>query len=72
MKVTFLDSFFHPKSEQNHLDFGRCPNTEPTENGTEIERPRTKLVWTLTVLKNIKINFPLQRKILPYRASVSI
>ena len=30
--------------KQNHLDFGRCPNTKLSMNGTEVERPRTLLV----------------------------
>ena len=33
-----------PKLEQFSSDFGRHSNTEPIENETEVERPRTKLV----------------------------
>ena len=46
--IPFSDRFFCPKSEQNCLNF-RCLNTEPTENETEVEHPRTKLVQILAL-----------------------
>ena len=38
------DSFYRPKSEQNCLDFGRCPNTESSGTGPKVKHPTTKLV----------------------------
>ena len=49
MDVPFLDRFICPKMERFCLVFRCCPNSEPTENGTEVEHLRTECVRILYV-----------------------
>ena len=43
--VRISDDQKWPKSEQNHLDFGQCPNTEPSGIGPKVDRPKSECVW---------------------------
>ena len=49
MNVWLSDVKKCPKTELFCSGFGHFQNTEPTENGTEVEHPRTKLVPILDV-----------------------
>ena len=55
--VPFLDRNLCPKTELFCLVFGRCSNTEPSENGTEVNRPRTELIQILDVDCTISYQF---------------
>ena len=44
-------------SENGTFLFGRRPNTEPSENGTKVDCPRTEHVWILDVDCICKIVF---------------
>ena len=49
MGVWISDVKKHLKLERFSSNFGRRSNTEHTENGTEVEHPRTKLVQILAL-----------------------